>query len=53
MIPVIIHSSRELSNREITLVTDANAFIYSKHQFNEEGGSKGLLQLLATTGTRL
>ena len=53
MIPVIIHSSRELSNREITLVTDAKAFIYSKHQFNEEGGSKGLLQLLATTGTRL
>jgi signal transduction histidine kinase/DNA-binding response OmpR family regulator len=53
MIPVIIHSSRELSNREISLVEDAKAFIYSKHQFNEEGGSKGLLQLLATTWTRL
>lgn len=52
-VPVIIHSSRELSDQEITLISDADAFIYSKHQFNEEGGSQGLLQLLGATGIGL
>jgi len=49
-IPVIIHSSRELSSQEMNLISDEHAFIYSKHQFNEEGGSQGLLKLLGATG---
>jgi signal transduction histidine kinase/DNA-binding response OmpR family regulator len=49
-IPVIVHSSRELSKQERSLITGSNALIYSKQSFTEHGGPQGLVDLLATTG---
>jgi signal transduction histidine kinase/DNA-binding response OmpR family regulator len=49
-IPVIVHSSRELSKQERSLITDFDALIYSKQSFTEHGGPQGLVDLLATTG---
>ncbi len=49
-IPVIVHSSRELSKLEKSLIADSNALIYSKQSFAEQGGPQGLLDLLLTTG---
>jgi signal transduction histidine kinase/DNA-binding response OmpR family regulator len=51
--PVIVHSSRELSDQERTSLCDSNTFLYSKGEFNKEGGSEGLLQLLRLTGIGL
>jgi signal transduction histidine kinase/DNA-binding response OmpR family regulator len=45
-VPVIIHSSRQLSGPEIAVLADTNARIYSKPEFNKEGGSPGLIRLL-------
>jgi signal transduction histidine kinase/DNA-binding response OmpR family regulator len=51
--PVIIHSSRELSDHERALLSNANALIYSKQEFSREDGWRGLVQLLATAGIGL
>ena len=49
-IPVIVHSSRELSKQERSLIADFDALIYSKQSFTARGGPQGLVDLLATTG---
>lgn len=51
--PVIIHSSRELSNSEQKLLSDPRTFLYSKQSYSSEGGGQGLLQLLESAGMRL
>jgi signal transduction histidine kinase/DNA-binding response OmpR family regulator len=49
-IPVIVHSSRELSNQEKTMIADFDALIYSKQAFTKQGGPQGLVNLLQTAG---
>jgi signal transduction histidine kinase/DNA-binding response OmpR family regulator len=49
-IPVIVHSSRELSKQERSLIADFDALIYSKQSFTQQGGPQGLVNLLAATG---
>jgi signal transduction histidine kinase/DNA-binding response OmpR family regulator len=49
-IPVIVHSSRELSKKERSLIADFDALIYSKQSFTEQGGPQRLVELLQATG---
>jgi signal transduction histidine kinase/DNA-binding response OmpR family regulator len=49
-IPVIVHSSRELSKQERSLIADFDALVYSKQSFTKQGGPQGLLDLLQMTG---
>jgi DNA-binding response OmpR family regulator len=49
-IPVIVHSSRELSKQERSLIAGFDALIYSKQSFTEQGGPQGLVDLLQATG---
>lgn len=51
--PIIVHSSRTLSDRELVLLSDANALVYSKQEFSKEGGVAGLVQLLEMAGPGL
>ena len=48
-IPVIVHSSRELSKQERSLLVDLDALIYSKQSFTKQGGPQGLVDLLRAT----
>lgn len=48
--PVIVHSSRELNEKERAQLATSKALIYSKHEFNREGGSQGLVEMLETAG---
>ncbi|AEU38254.1 ATP-binding protein [Granulicella mallensis] len=52
-IPVIVHSSRELSNQDRKLLLDSFTFFYPKQAFSGEGGPRGLLQVLESTGIGL
>lgn len=52
-IPVIIHSSRELSANEQRSLSDAHAYIYPKQLFKNENGMKSLVELLQTAGVGL
>lgn len=52
-VPVIIHSSRDLSKAEQKLLSEPGTFLYSKQSFSSEGGAQGLLQLLESAGIRL
>jgi DNA-binding response OmpR family regulator len=49
-IPVIIHSSRQLSYQELTLLTTSDTLIYSKDDFNRQGGPEKLVDLIQSTG---
>ncbi len=48
--PVIIHSSRELSNPEQKLLSEPETFLYSKQALSSVGGTQGLLLLLESAG---
>jgi signal transduction histidine kinase/DNA-binding response OmpR family regulator len=48
--PVIVHSSRVLSQQDRTALANSDALIYSKQSFTEQGGPQGLLDLLIATG---
>jgi CheY-like chemotaxis protein len=52
-IPVIIHSSRDLSKAEQKLLADPGTFLFSKQSYSSEGGAQGLLQLLESAGIKL
>lgn len=52
-IPVIIHSSRDLSGQERSLLSDDHVFIYPKHDFGRENGPRALVELLESAGVRL
>jgi CheY-like chemotaxis protein len=50
-LPVIIHSSRALSQQEQKLLfSDKRTIVYSKRTFEEEGGPGGLLRTLQSMG---
>jgi signal transduction histidine kinase/CheY-like chemotaxis protein len=51
-IPVIIHSSKELSNQERTILSESRAFLYPKHTFIAETSSDNLAQVLEAAGLR-
>jgi CheY-like chemotaxis protein len=48
--PVIVHSSRVLSQQDRTALANSDALIFSKQSFTEQGGPQGLLDLLIATG---
>lgn len=50
LIPVIVHSSRELSSQERKTLSDFDALLYPKQAFKGEGGARGLLQVLEIAG---
>jgi signal transduction histidine kinase/DNA-binding response OmpR family regulator len=52
-IPVIVHSSRDLTGQEESLLLEAEAYVYPKREFSKEGGPQGLLQLLEAVGIGL
>lgn len=49
-IPVIVHSSRDLSSQERQMLSDLDAFLYPKQVFKNEDGPHGLLQILELAG---
>lgn len=48
--PVIVHSSKDLSSREIDDLASMGAFIFPKGNFSSEFGSESLRELLTLTG---
>jgi len=49
-IPVIVHSSRQLSHQERTSLITSDALIYSKDEFNRQGGPEELVNLIHSAG---
>ncbi len=49
-LPVIIHSSRDLSADESRILSDAHAHIYPKQMFKQDNGLQPLLTLLQEAG---
>jgi CheY-like chemotaxis protein len=52
-IPVIVHSSRDLSSKERQILSESSALEYSKDTFNKKDGAKGLLRILEQAGAGL
>jgi signal transduction histidine kinase/CheY-like chemotaxis protein len=48
--PVVIHTSKELSNEEVGRLRDLGAVIYPKREFSSNEGSEKLREVLATAG---
>jgi signal transduction histidine kinase/DNA-binding response OmpR family regulator len=51
-IPVIVHTSKDLSPQETGSLTDLGAVIYPKREFSSHEGSLRLREVLATAGFR-
>ena len=51
-LPVIIHSSREFTNEELTTLSDGEAFLYPKRASRPEEASIGLVEVLQAAGIR-
>ena len=49
-IPVIVHTSKDLSPQEADSLTDLGAVIYPKREFSSTEGSGKLKEVLATAG---
>ena len=49
---VIIHSSREFTNEELTTLSDGEAFLYPKRASRPEEASIGLVEVLQAAGLR-
>ncbi len=49
-IPVIVHTSKDLSPQEADSLTDLGAIIYPKREFSSTEGSEKLREVLATAG---
>ena len=49
-IPVIVHTSKDLSPQEADSLTDLGAVIYPKREFSSTEGSEKLREVLATAG---
>jgi signal transduction histidine kinase/CheY-like chemotaxis protein len=53
LIPVILHSSRDLLDEERRMLSETNTYFYSKQMFSSDDGPPGLLEILQTAGLGL
>ncbi|WP_263359869.1 ATP-binding protein [Acidicapsa ligni] len=52
-IPVVVHSSKSLSNKEIETLTSGGAIIYPKEAFNDQQSTDRLHRVLGSVGIEL
>jgi hypothetical protein len=49
-IPIIVHTSKDLSSQEAEELASLGALIYPKREFSSEEGSKELREVLVAAG---